>query len=649
MSRLLIAIVAVLSMLPFTAAQPQPAANPVFRVHKPTMTPVEMAHGETLVYERGDGETLRLKLTGTAARILYTNRDRIPRDESGNDRGNMYRARLLYTYTIDLEVNGMPMTMRRYVGSQESFFEPFVINGVRIWPIGVSDVFEEHGGFLNTVRNDNGSLRKDARLVLQDMDTRICPAPLHPWYIDSVTRNEDFVIRPRFIDIGRCFNGADCFMGAYLGGESHGALDVDMAQNSVMYAPFGLDTQEGIRAEGSRRWPDGSEWRINTGHVIEKLVDDHEPVAGGEPYGIGARRGCWWHPHAHFGFRVYEKGVLYEVDPWIIFWQLFEDQAREKGVLRARMNPLKEAQTGQTVTFRSLDAKGAPHTGPGVAATWTFGDGTSARGHSVRHIFTQPGIYPVTLTLQRKDSLEAITQHITVQGAPVEEPALALSSPHQPAFRPRPVEMLDTYEVPPSLVPFTLPFLARPSHPLPRAKTVRLHNRGGGTLEDAQCEIRYTGNPALPGEPGWLRVQRAGGGNRQQLRVSVDGSRLMPGTYRAVVTVTAGDRPATATTFAVELEMPAEPASSRGVIIDDRDEECWCTPYFWVGHRFHGWGWPALRNAEGYNHFYRMNGKRAKTGEYARFTPDLEAGDYVVWLYERTPYAGGPQIGRAHV
>ena len=188
MSRLLIAIVAVLSMLPFTAAQPQPAANPVFRVHKPTMTPVEMAHGETLVYERGDGETLRLKLTGTAARILYTNRDRIPRDESGNDRGNMYRARLLYTYTIDLEVNGMPMTMRRYVGSQESFFEPFVINGVRIWPIGVSDVFEEHGGFLNTVRNDNGSLRKDARLVLQDMDTRICPAPLHPWYIDSVTR-----------------------------------------------------------------------------------------------------------------------------------------------------------------------------------------------------------------------------------------------------------------------------------------------------------------------------------------------------------------------------------------------------------------------------------------------------------------------------
>ena len=133
MSRILIAIVAVFSMLPFTAAQPQSVGKPLFRVRKATMTPVELAHGETLVYESGDGETLELKLTGTAARILYTNRERILRDESGNDRGNMYRARLLYTYTINLEVNGIPMTMRRYVGSQESFFEPYVINGVRIW------------------------------------------------------------------------------------------------------------------------------------------------------------------------------------------------------------------------------------------------------------------------------------------------------------------------------------------------------------------------------------------------------------------------------------------------------------------------------------------------------------------------------------
>jgi hypothetical protein len=81
-----------------------------------------------------------------------------------------------------------------------------------------------------------------------------------------------------------------------------------------MYAPFDLDTQAGIRAEGSKTWPDGSQWLINTGHIIEKYVPDNTPVKGGEVYGRGARRATGTHAHAHFGFQIYEQGILYDID-----------------------------------------------------------------------------------------------------------------------------------------------------------------------------------------------------------------------------------------------------------------------------------------------------------------------------------------------
>lgn len=601
---------------------------------KITLTPVELNHGEIVRYTTSNGQKLTIELLNSEANILYTNKDKIPEGESGNDRGNSWRARLMYEFNCDLSVNGQKMTMRRYVCSQEAFYEPYVINGVRIWFDGVREIFEEDGGFLNTFRTANGIPGKKARFLLQDMTSRICPDDLHAWFIDGTERDDNYIYKENFIDIGRCFNGDDCFLGAYLGGESHGALDVNMAMNSTMYAPFDLDTQEGIRAEGRKKWADGSEWLINTAHVSEKYVPDHTPLKGGEPYGRGARRACWWHPHAHFGFQIYEEGIMYDVDPWIVFWQHFEDNKKRDGVLRAMMEPVTHSKTGEKVKFR---ADCSPEEeAKDFSYYWTFGDGGWSEQVNPEYVFSRPGVYPVTLTISKDSELASFTQHITIMEGTSERAALILSSDDEPSFRLRPVEAMDVYSWPVRMIPHSLEFLARPSRPEPNAKNLEVNNLGGASLDTIKCGINYKDSF------GWLKLETLGGGNDQEIVVKVNGNTLPPGNYEAIVAVHSANALNSPQKFRVVMEIPESPARTTGIIVDDKDEDFYCTPWFWVGHRFHGWGWPELKEAEGYNHFYLINGKRDKEGEYARFNPDLEAGTYDVWLYERTPYASGP-------
>ena len=222
MKRKLILILAIITFFGMTAnPQSRNNKNILTRNFKETITPIELNHGEILTYKRKNGEILTFELLSTSANILYTNKDKIPKDESGNDKGNMYRSRLMYEFTCDIKINGVFMKMRRYVGSQESFYERYVRNGVRIWFDGVSDIFEENGGFLNTARSANGMPHKNARFVFQDMTQRICPGKIHAWFKDGSDRDDNFIFKDNFIDIGRSFNGDDCFLGAYLGGESH--------------------------------------------------------------------------------------------------------------------------------------------------------------------------------------------------------------------------------------------------------------------------------------------------------------------------------------------------------------------------------------------------------------------------------------------
>ncbi|MHC4593025.1 MAG: PKD domain-containing protein, partial [Planctomycetota bacterium] len=511
-------------------------------------------------------------------------------------------------------IDGHEMPMERYVGSQESFYEPYVVNGMRVWFDGVRDIFE----FLSETHGPCCP-HKQARFALADAQIPICPEEVKPWCATA----------RRFLDIEDCYNGEDCWMGAHRQGEAHGGLDVNHPKGTPIYTPIGVDDQflanslargdGNNRWRGSRAWANGDTWQLGVSHLLRLLHPEHGPLAAGTHLAEGAAVGLWEHTHSHFKFSVTgsdEQEV--QLDPWILFWQAFENVRDAEGSIRAFAPPLGPQQTGQAVAFSSLGSHASAQ-GSRLQCYWSFGDGGFSTEPNPSYTYMKAGIYPVTLTVDDGMYRDSCTQHITVDGEGVERPALALAAPEEPTFRPRPVQMMDTYGVPPPFVPNTLHFTARASSPTPRPRTVVIANSGGGALGHAEAR-------AIEYECGadWLAVEPAAA-EPQRLAVSVDVTALEPGAYSANVAVECRGAANSPQRFRVAVEVREhEPAPL--VIIDDNYIGFYSTPYFWVGHRFH------KNFPRGYNNSALINGGRARAGEFVRFTPDLAEGSYLVFF-----------------
>jgi hypothetical protein len=610
---------------------------------KDTLTAAEMNNGETLQFKLKSGRTFHLTLDDTEAAII----EKI--DPGG----------IVYTFSARVRVDGEAMTLRRYVCCQECFYEPYVINGVRIWLDTVKEVFD-----LIPIRYPRkGNLqclpRKSARLALQDMTMRICPDKTHPWIDDGRER----------LNVGDCYNGDDSYLGPYLGQACHVGLDVNHKKGSILSAPIVFDTHayfnsleagdNNNRWRGIRRWPNGDIWALQSHHLIKLLVPPNKPLETGTPYATTAGVHVGSHEHTHFEFKIGlpqqnrpdgsagdpdsiaapidfdDESVLTQVnpevlhlDPWIVFWQIFEDCRRRDGKICATMKPVAPGQAGQQLEF-SAESSEAGAGRERLSYYWTFGDGGWAQGPRISHVFSRAGVYPVTVVVDDGSERARFTQHITISGDPVEMPVLALSAENELTFRPRPASVADTYGEPPRSIPHTLLFTARPSHPRPQPKVVSLANTGGGALPASDLpQIHYEQGQS------WLRTTLKGQGNRQSLQVEVDASGLPHGIYNAVISVECRTTVNSPQAFRVQLRVP-ETTPLSDLTIDDGDSGFYATPYFWVGHRF--CRCPAERR--GYNGFYLSNGGLALDGEFVRFTPDLEAGRYIVSFAKETPFS----------
>jgi PKD repeat protein len=624
------------------------AAATIHLAARDTLSAVELDRGDTLVFQLRDGRSVELTVEDTAAEIIE----------------RVVPGGIVHSFTCTLRIDGQPMTLRRYVCTQECFYEPYVVNGVRIWLDIVKDVFE-----LIPVRYPRpGNLqcvpRKDVRLALQDASLRICPQQTHPWLEE-----------PRgFIDVGRCYNGDDCYLGAYEGEALHVGMDINHPKGSPLFAPIDFDTQayfnslaagdNNNRWRGIRRWPNGDVWALQTHHLIELLQPENEPLAAGAKYATTAGVHVGRHEHTHFEFKIGRKHAeeplaasddpasiacpidfqdgseaaqqrpeVLHLDPWIIFWQTFEDLKDREGAIRAAIGPLAPAATGRPVTFSSAGSRPRREGGP-LRFTWTFGDGGWSDVAQPAHVFARPGVYPVTLVVEDGKDRATSTQHIAVSGEPVGRPVLALRAPAEPSFRPRPVEAKDVYGLPVRRVPHTLELLARPSRPRPRERTVRLVNLGVGKLPPARVQVEYLNTDGARKKDGWLHAAAEGQDDGQAIRVQADATGLAPGSYEARVVVDSPGSLNTPQGFRVALHVAGEPPAVGTVIIDDADAGCYATPYFWVGHRF----CQCPPDRRGYAGFYRTNGGRAWPGEFVRFTPDLRAGVYRVAFHDATPF-----------
>lgn len=574
---------------------------------KDTLAVVRMNHGDTLRYRLKSGETRTFVLQETSAHIV----ERV-------------RGGIVYSFECTLLADGQPIRLRRFVCSQETFYEPWVVNGVRLWFSSSQAIFK-----LVPIRypDQHDPLDVDAVLALQDATLPICPQPIQPW----------FPIERHFIDVGQCYNGDDPWLGPYLGQACHMGLDINMPKGTPLYAPLDFDDHWIFSADhrwrGVRRWPNGDIWALQSHHVNQMLVPERGRLKSGTHYGEAAGKGIGSHQHSHFEFRLGE-GVLNrgqlggtEVDPWILFWQIFENDRAEKGLIRAEIDPVSPASTGQGVMFAASRSRGGPQS-QGLRYYWTFGDGGSSHDPAPTHTFVRPGIYPVTLVIDDGHEKATHTQHITVYGEPVKKPALALAAHStEPSFRPRPLYSADAYGTPVTQVPHTLRFVAAPwqtGADAPPAKAVWLRNQGAGQLPVVDTpQVHYQGE-----KQGWLRYQLENkDGQDQRLMLTVDAAKAGLGNHEAAVEVNCPGAINGRQVFRVEF-LVRPMADTKTVVVDDRDEGFYAPPCVWVGHQF-------LRCPErGHNKRYLSDGGRSEPGHSVVITPDLTAGRYEIRLPE---------------
>jgi hypothetical protein len=291
---------------------------------KETLTAVEMCHGETLEFTLADGSRREIVLEETGAQIVSTTLKRLLVEENA--------AKTLYRFWAVLTIDGERHRLDREIPSAKSFYEPWVIGGVRIWLDAVDEIFafllETHAPCRTRVTaKARGPAHAHARLALQDATRRICTETLHPWCPLPEGR----------LKIEQCYRGEDCWLGPYNGASAHGGLDINHDVGTPLWAPIDLDDQfyfnsvemghNNNRWRALRRWDDGAEWILQAHHMTELTVPEHTPLERGQQFARGAGVLSGAAHHSHFVFKVHDEGETVPLDPWILFWQMYRDAA----------------------------------------------------------------------------------------------------------------------------------------------------------------------------------------------------------------------------------------------------------------------------------------------------------------------------------
>jgi len=289
---------------------------------KETLIPVELDKGDTLELTLSSGEQYNLEVEDTGAEILHTDLKELKVEESA--------AKTEIKFWCDIKVNGASYTLEREISTPKSFYEPWVIDGVRLWLDAVDDIFdylvETHTECrTNKVAKSPAVRYKDVRFALQEEGKRICPEKLALWC----------PLPEKGLRIEDCYRGEDCWLGAYNGASAHGGLDINHPSGTPLYAPVDVDDNflynslemghNNNRWRGIRRWGNGCDWILQSCHMTRQLVPERRPIQRGTKYALGAGTHIGAVEHSHFIFKVYDDGELYLLDPWILFWQMLRD------------------------------------------------------------------------------------------------------------------------------------------------------------------------------------------------------------------------------------------------------------------------------------------------------------------------------------
>ena len=306
------------------SAQTRPAtrAAPIVieKTARDTLTAVEMNIGDELRFKLSDGTTRSIVLKKTSARITHTTTTQPRIAQRG--------AVTNYRFSCILTIDGHSVQITREVASQLSFYEPRELMGLKIWFDACDDIFN----FLTEAHGECRP-RKQARFAIQEAGKggRVAPVLLHPWcpLPEGVLRVED------------CYNGEDVWLGAFDGADAHSGLDINHPAGTPIWTPIAIDEGHFLfdtlaggannnRWRGFHRWRDGSTWVLQVHHLIRLRVPERQAIPAGALLADGAGVYIGDHEHSHFVFKVIEPGEeerdAIMLDPWILFWQMYQDR-----------------------------------------------------------------------------------------------------------------------------------------------------------------------------------------------------------------------------------------------------------------------------------------------------------------------------------
>lgn len=280
-----------------------------------TLSAVEIDPGDTLQIHMLDGTRRTLQLEDAFARVVK--RGKLPyADKEGI---------ILYRVNCKFTLDGHRVHLVRNIPSQLNFTDPPCFMGLHIWLDATSDVADflgQHGPTAECFPT------KRCRLAIWDASARICPHLLHP-----------FCPLPEgALRVEQCYRGEDTWMGPYDGTECHGGLDINHPAGTPLWTPIaihehelfgqvGVDDANNNRWRGLHHWPDGKTWVLQAHHMIRLLVPEDQPLDAGVHFAEAAGVLSGAHEHTHFVFGVIEDGQRVLIDPWLLFWQTYRDQA----------------------------------------------------------------------------------------------------------------------------------------------------------------------------------------------------------------------------------------------------------------------------------------------------------------------------------
>ena len=93
------------------------------RTIKPTLTPFELNPEDRLALTLADGRLWEMTLLGATAEVVARGFDRY------RDGGHAANDVTVYAFEATVLINGRERRMRREVGSQAAFYEPWIVDG----------------------------------------------------------------------------------------------------------------------------------------------------------------------------------------------------------------------------------------------------------------------------------------------------------------------------------------------------------------------------------------------------------------------------------------------------------------------------------------------------------------------------------------